>query len=397
MGLGFNGFAAIMNTSITIGTDVAHLMLFHPDDLAHRSEDPIAWYGYDFAYRAESRAGRLVAWGTGSDGGFLVRLTTGLLTEAERRSACASWTFPFVVRHGRVLLDNSDALPGAEQMVRPEEVPDLWCTIPNGSYRVTVTPIDRTSEDAGDDPELPDYVVTFDAAEEIGGIPVADTPPELRPYQDWTPRQPVSMETEQRFAWPAAPLPGGGLPVIAVEQGIAALPGLSARFAVGADVAALAFPEDRKADGFEHYLLTARAEPGVLGVVARRSGLSRFPGRLPVLSLHGIGIARITGVAAAPVLDRAEVEAVAKPDMTVGAGEAEAFRDHLAALAENGAGRLAASRFEIERLRAMASAEALTGWALMQFDLPFDDRLALYASTARDRIAGIRARLEGAG
>jgi len=33
----------------------------------------------------------------------------------------------------------------------------------------------------------------------------------------------------------------------------------------------------------------------------------------------------------------------------------------------------------------------------MQFDLPFDDRLALYASTARDRIAGIRARLEGAG
>jgi hypothetical protein len=190
--------AGIVEKKIGVGTDVAHLVLFHPYDLAHRDRDPIAWYGYDFAYRRGSAAGRLIAWGTGADGGYLVRLTTDSLTTDEQARACSSWSFPLVLKHGRVLLDNTDALPGKEQMVNPEELLDAWFELPNGSYLTTVHPIDRTNEAST---ALPDYVVTFEPVETIAGIEVANTPPELWPFNDWTPRQPESMETEKRFLW----------------------------------------------------------------------------------------------------------------------------------------------------------------------------------------------------
>ena len=52
--------ATAADRTVEIGTDVAGFLIFHPDDLAHRAADPIAWYAYSFAYRKESAAGRLV-------------------------------------------------------------------------------------------------------------------------------------------------------------------------------------------------------------------------------------------------------------------------------------------------------------------------------------------------
>jgi hypothetical protein len=57
-----------------LGTDVAGFLFFHPTCLAHRKDDPTGWWGDDFA--EEFRAGRLVAFCTGSDGTFtLLRQT----------------------------------------------------------------------------------------------------------------------------------------------------------------------------------------------------------------------------------------------------------------------------------------------------------------------------------
>src|SRR5262249_25168115 len=88
---------------------------------------------------------RLVAFCTGSDGSYKVRLTTGPLTPEETSRVCLPGAFPLVVRHGRVLLDNTDALPGLEQMIDPEAT-DSWYELPNGAYRTTVHPIDQNSE-----------------------------------------------------------------------------------------------------------------------------------------------------------------------------------------------------------------------------------------------------------
>ena len=314
------------DSDFTIGTDVAHFVLFHPADLAHRDDDPIAWYSYDFAYQRDSRAGALIAWGTGSDGGFRIRLTTGELTAAEKQAGCASWRFPLIVRHGRVLLDNTDALPGQEQMTDPDGADD-WYQIDNGAYGVTVYPIDR-SEDA----KLPDYVVVFTPVASIEGIAVAPTPPDLRPFKDWVPQPGESMASEAGLLWPTRLPEAEPMPLIVVADDLAALPAMASGFPVITEVAELIFPEDWDTPAPDHVLMATGDTPGRLGVIGRRSGLSQSMDEAPRLSLSGRAIARIISTTPGPVLPITQVELVEKPDMTVDAETAEAFRARLLAV-----------------------------------------------------------------
>src|SRR5215510_14137360 len=94
-----------------VGTDSASWFLFHPDDLAHRNQDPIDWYSYDFAVQREFALGTLVGVCTGGDGTFSVRLTNGELTDREKRYVVMSQTFRLRVRHDRLLIDGAYVLP----------------------------------------------------------------------------------------------------------------------------------------------------------------------------------------------------------------------------------------------------------------------------------------------
>ncbi|MBW6421596.1 hypothetical protein KX729_09105 [Rhizobium sp. XQZ8] len=167
--------------TLMVSTDVAHIVLFHPDDLAHAREWPIAWYSEPFIFPAESAAGRLIGWCTGSDGGFAVRITDGPLTEREERYCGPRWTFPYRVRHGRVFIDNTDTLPGVEQMTQPSENEEFWIDIPDGDYAVTVTAVEWSAEpgarDDGFEP-LPNYVVQFQPGA-LHEIKPAKRPPDL--------------------------------------------------------------------------------------------------------------------------------------------------------------------------------------------------------------------------
>ncbi|MGL3607214.1 hypothetical protein ACSV9I_11920 [Rhizobium sp. G187] len=153
-----------VSKTIVLETDVAHLVLFHPDDLIHAEHWPIAWYAETFIYPAESAAQRLIAWSTGFDGVFKLRLTTGEITAQEQAFSGPSWVFAYRVRHGRVLVDNSDALPGVEQMTDPSERPDLWFELADGDYAVTVTAVEWEAEPGAREEgheTLPNYVVAF--------------------------------------------------------------------------------------------------------------------------------------------------------------------------------------------------------------------------------------------
>jgi len=364
-----------------IGTDVAHFVIFHPADLVHRDRDPIAWYGYDFAYHKESAAGRLIAWGTGSDGGYRIRLTTEALTDAEKAAACKGWSFPLAVRHGRVLLDNTDALPGEEQMSDPDTLDEGWYAIANGNYRVTVHPIDRSEDNA-----LPDYVVRFTAISDLSEVEAAPTPPELRPYKDWEPRLAGSFGGEAGYIWPTRAVDTESLPLLVVSEETTALPGMATTQSVADEVADLAFPEDRRSA--PEYLATAgSAIEGQLAVIGRRSGLSRLGDAAARLTVNGMAIGRIARVTEGPVLPLVDVELLDKPDMTADAAMVERLRTLLREAAADG--RIAASSFEREQMEALTSGEALTGWALHYLGLPLGQRLSIYASPAAERIKDI--------
>lgn len=170
-----------VSKTMVLATDVAHLVLFHPEDLGHAEQWPIAWYAETFVYPVESAAGRLIAWCTGSDGVFKLRLTTGDMTAREKAFAGPSWVFPYRVRHGRVFVDNSDALPGVEKMTDPADSEELWFELPEGDYAVTVTAVEWEAEPGassdGHD-TLPNYVVAFLPLQDLAINP-ARRPPNL--------------------------------------------------------------------------------------------------------------------------------------------------------------------------------------------------------------------------
>jgi len=163
----------VTNLDISLGTDVAHFLIFHPDDLAHHAGTAIGWYAEPDLFRAESAAGRLVAFSTGGDGGFRLRLTTDKLTDVEASAVRCRSDFPLRVSHGIVFVDNGDGLPGADQVRDPQESADQWFEVPNGDYRVVVAGLDRRPG-----LDVPDYVVTFVAVTDLAAIPIQG-PPDL--------------------------------------------------------------------------------------------------------------------------------------------------------------------------------------------------------------------------
>jgi hypothetical protein len=378
------------NKTVYLGTDVATLVLFHPDDLVHRQNDPIAWYGYDFAYSKESAQGRLVAFDTGSDGGYEVRLTTGALSTQEMACACRSWAFPYLVRHGCFLIDNTEALPGREQMNDPARLVNRWYDIASGAYRVVVHPIDRSSEAAR---ELPDYVIVFEAVDSIASIAVASTPPCLRPFRGREPFVPASMETEDLFVWPKGNPDKGTFPLFIVGEKVALLPRQHIVCTISEEIASAVYP-DRGHEGkaFGHLVATTSFQADELAALVRVGGLMRGSGISPALGIQCEHIVRVIEGSASEPLQLARIEPINKPDAFAPNDKVRMLQQRLARYAMENTSfeeRLESTSFELERLASFRSAEAITTWALMHLDLRFADRLAFYTSPIEERIAKI--------
>lgn len=184
----FGEFGLVMigfSRRLMMPADSAHLMLFHPDDLAHAAGWPRDWYQTPFAWSPETAAGKLVAWSTGTAGSFAVRLTTGALSAREQAYAGPHWTFPYRVRHGCVYFDNGDALPSEARTASPSDNEDYWVKLPDGDYAVTVTGIEWQAEPgAGQAPDkLSNYVVQFKEARGVQ-VGLARRPPDIVALSD---------------------------------------------------------------------------------------------------------------------------------------------------------------------------------------------------------------------
>ena len=389
---------------ITIGTDVAALLLFHPDDLAHRHDHPIAWNTYDFAYGVDAAEGRLVAFFTGSDGGYAVRLTTDGLSWRERQWSVASWTFRYRVRHGRVLLDNTDALPGEERMIDAPAFPESWFELANGDYAVTVHAI-AWHEEPGDidangcqNPDsLPNYVVAFDHVDDLTAVASSVTPPDLRAVRGRTPKAGLSTWTERSYLQSDDKPLDARYPVLAAPE-CRISTGFSAWIPAPARLQGVDLGDgDAWLPGLTRSMrmlvVAPQAAVGGLALMATITGASQVGSELPRLSVIGGRLVRLGDTIEEDGWPRAAVAPVTRSVSTVATDELDRLKAEVAAAADASAdfrAGLNSPHFELARMRTITSAEALTGWLLHFLDLPQAQRLDLLSRSDADRVKTLR-------
>lgn len=361
--------AAFADQTIEIATDVAGLLIFHPDDLAYRATDPIAWYAYAFAYRKESTAGRLIGFGTGSDGDFLVRLTMDQPTETEAKFAGARWSYPLIVRHGKVYLDNTDGLPGEEKMDNPADFKERWFSLPNGSYRVDVQAIVRSSH--GTLENLPDYVVSFTSVADIAGIPVAENLPDLRQVAGWTAKPSESQDAGFGMWRDVEPDTRSLLGLAANGE---AVPGQTYQL----EASETEYERYREATG-EFRVLTFPGEPsGMLVQITSASFTPKRGGRIDFAVETPV---TVTGMSADGQIT---FDLIAKPDMQASELEVETFKTLVLNVIQIERNR--PSSFEEERFAALKEPEAVTRRALMHLSLPMGAKIEIYRNGVRERM-----------
>ena len=361
---------AAANQSIEIGTDIAEFLIFHPDDLAHRAADPSDWHTYSFAYRKESAAGRLVAFSTNEDGGYLIRMTTGKLTATEARYAGASWIYPLIVKHGRVYLDNGNAIPSEENVDDPERFPKQWFSLPNGHYQVQVQAISRSLPGAPE--SLPDYVVSFSPVDDISAIAIADHTPDLREEPNWKAKPSISSDSDFGV-WKEVTPEQNALPRLAASDNI--IPGQTHTI----ETSESEYERYGEMLG-DYHVLTFEGQP--IGMLARLTGASFMPGRGGRVALSVVAPVAIKTVSSD---GQATFDMIAQPDMSASAETVQQFKTKVMA-AIQGMQNNRPSHFELERFAAIDGPEAVTSWALMHLPFTGPMKADVYRYGARDRM-----------
>ncbi|MBC7809292.1 MAG: hypothetical protein H7145_24420 [Akkermansiaceae bacterium] len=376
-----------LEQTVDIGTDVAAFFVFHPGDLQHRSDDPLDWYDYDFACRKEFESGNLVAFRTGGDGGYQLRITSGDLTSAEREHETGSWAFGYTVRHGRVLLDNGDFLPSGEARPIGKASKDQWVDVANGDYRVTVHPIARN------DNSLPDYVVRFEPVDNPLRIAASPTPPDLIGLVGETPRAAHGMSADSIHGSRAEDKPLDRAYPLLVAPGQYVLPGGNVSVPVSDAIFEAVSGDDRSLlnvnEGGDIYLVLAPTGeiPG-LATLVWQHGSSQLAGEPGRISLRGERLVRVKGQRAGGVLPEAEVEPVTRKTSVLEKSEIAALQEAFAAYVDShpkGRSAVRASLFEREWVAAMTSGDALTTRLIALVPMPVETRFRLYEASDAER------------
>jgi hypothetical protein len=378
-----------------IDTDCATLALFHPDDLAHRAADPLAWYVDDDAYRAESAAGRLVAFITGADGFFNVRLTTTVgLTPQEADFECTPWAFPLIVRHGRVLLDNTDVLPNDAWDPEPDNL--IWFDLANGAYRVTVHPIARAEASYEQAHALPDYVITFESIPDIAAITVVDGPPDLRPERNWRPAT-IKRAWENSYLWAKPRLSTTRFPALHIPDSMAVLPRQPTPWLpLDANVGA-AVHRVREHDPFPIYAVAPAFRAGDLVALAKQThgSTAAWPADAKIgLTLTGEGIATVITEPGPEPLAAVDVQLIDMPDMSAPPDPVKALRRQVLERSRTDDTFLSHSERRdhiLDSLAKLQSPEAVTTWMLWHLEMPFAMRMSCYASPLAQRLTTLEA------
>lgn len=406
--------------TLDLNTEIASFFLFHPDDLQHRKASPSLWTIYDFAVAPEFAAGNLVSFDTGADGGFRIRLTEGGLTPREKKLYSCSWSFRYVVRHGRVLIDNGDHVPSdpsdSSEGVLPDvsygpgPIPDeQWFAVPNGNFMVTVSAIDWEEEPGAVDSRehatknaLPAYVIQFRKVDRLDTIKAARCPPRLEPGREGDSMfSPITADqtyqTGEDTEGTVEPLPKT-CPVVVVPT-LLLVPG----FDTGAvtlpdsEAARLQFvSDDRPTASPTIALVDSEQSPrlGVLGAAASMSGQEGGSWKVSFRLDRLVNVTKIEKVDGGLVATLADVT---RPKSEVPPGDLAAIKASFATYAKSNEAYRRAVKFpdyEAERVGAMSSPSAISSTLLHHVVVPAATRARLLPLSDAARIGELLAILK---
>lgn len=377
-----------LDQSFVIGTDTASIYLYHPADLAHRLKSPDGWERYGFACGKEFAAGRLVLFTTGGDGGYGVRVTTGKLTDRERKMFIASWDFRFRVRHGKVCLDGGYHVPNEDfEEPKPEYDFREWFELPNGDYRVEVSDIDAFKEpgmvnaDGTLKPEgLPAYVVRFERVEKLDAVPVrAPTGPRMsgkaKPTADQDQAESETfVETKDELGTEAYTL------VESPKWQI--VPGFDESVAVSDEVA-------KTRDKLPFLLTGPGAAAGRFGVLAPWGSMGRTGDEPWQMQFRALRLVRIKELLTEEGKRKARIEPITRDLAEVPAAELTALKKQFAEYAaknETYRKEVECPDFEAERAEALTTTEGLTNCLIHHVRITDERRLALLQLGTAERV-----------
>lgn len=165
---------------LSVPTNVAAWVLFHPDDLGHRGHDGPRWWQGGDAITRELASGNLIGVLTGNDRfAFTLRFTAGGLNSREKRFLARSCEYRLVSRHGRFFVGEPRHLPSSESELFPNVLADSfrWVDVPKGKYRVRVNAIAWREETGAVKPDgqtsenaLAAYVLQVEPVESLDAI-----------------------------------------------------------------------------------------------------------------------------------------------------------------------------------------------------------------------------------
>jgi hypothetical protein len=392
---------APVDQTVGVSTDVAGLFVFHPDDLKHRETSPDGWVYTDFACGREFNAGTLIAFSTGGDGGYDLRLTDGDLTARERPLAGNSYSFRYRVQHGRVYVDGGNFLPSdSPYKDKKGKIPEgRGVAMPDGDYEVRVVVIHRPDEDGGGvGQRLPDYVLQFRRARKLSAIPVLSPVPiyiaNMRPGEAVKKEPPSYLAFEEDLSHP---LDDGYLGLVSSPGYL--LPGdggyREANRPLFDAIKRRVRPPERS---IRMVVLESEAAPAV-GTLVDVDVLNKFDGPAPQVRVRAIRQVKVNELGRRGPLLEVEVAPLTRPRSKVPPADLAAVKAEFAAFARvNAEYRRTVKNpdYEAERVQAVASPSALTNILLHHVPLAAERRQALLPLSDLERIRGLRAAMKEA-
>jgi uncharacterized protein (TIGR02996 family) len=361
---------------VTLGTDGASFLFYHPDDFPGRPGRPMECLSYDFAWNKE--VGKVVAFCTGGDGGFSFRLTSGGLTRREQRWRRCSAEFLLTVRHGELLLDNGCGYDS------------FSFDIPNGHYRVTLHGINWSEEPGATEmpavEQLPSYVVCFE--------PVAD-PSVVKPIP-WPPR--MDSEPEPTPACSISSEEGNEEPdevafeeeyILLVEKDVLVLPGAD----VSVEIPDSFYASNLKGHKHDYFIIAPSDQVPTVAVIAEVGGGGKTGDNPWHFSFRGKCLVTVTKTRREGKDVLAQYDFLERPQSRPSVGAVADLKAAFLHYARSNPRGLHIDNLEfiLEKWEASPSAERYAWWLLATLPLRQEERNRLAVVSLADQVRALHA------